>query len=139
MRQALLERHFSDKDLGAESIAGIFTALAAGCIVVERKQHPTFRPNSLDNESLLFGTHGAAHNGNHILSAALVEFENREEPFDHNEAFSGMLSGAVEVKEHVAFLEPRRELVFLRPFRPSLVCGPSTGICNELAVLIVDR
>jgi len=90
-----LERHFPNKDLGSQPVDRIFTAPASCLIVVERKEHSTFRPNSLDNESLLLGTHRAAHEGNHILSTALVEFEYREVSFHHNEAFSSVFPGAV--------------------------------------------
>ena len=38
-RQALLERHFPYKDLGAEAIPGILTALASRLIVVEGKEY----------------------------------------------------------------------------------------------------
>src|SRR5262245_59318675 len=113
MRQALLERHFPDKDLRSQPMDGILTSRASGFICVEGEQYPAFRPNRFDDEPFLFFTHRAAHEGNHILSAALKELEDREEAFDHNEAFSGMLSGTGQVKEHEGLAEPGRELVLL--------------------------
>ena len=96
-------------------------------------------PNSLDNQPLLLRTHGAAHEGNDILSAPLPELEDREEALDNNEAFSSMFPGTVQVEEHSRFLKAGWELVFVRSFRPPCICWPSAGICHELALLIVDR
>src|SRR6266851_346320 len=50
-----------------------------------------------------------------------------------------MLPGTVQVKEHLGFAEARWELVFLRSFRPPVICGPPAGIGDELALRIVDR
>jgi hypothetical protein len=95
MRQALLERHFPDKDLGSQPVDGILTSLAASFIIIEGEQYPAFWPNCLDNEPLLLFTHGAAHQGYDIPSAALPHLEYREESFHYDEAFSGMLPRTV--------------------------------------------
>src|SRR5689334_15448261 len=105
MRQALLERHFSDKDLRSQPVGGILTSRASSLIVVEGEQDPTLGTHGLDNQPLLLFTHRAAHEGHDIPSAALPEFKYREESFDHNEAFNGMLLGTVQVKEHEGFMQ----------------------------------
>src|SRR2546426_888958 len=59
-RQALLERHFPDKDLGTEPAECISTSLASCRIIVQGEQHLAFGTDSLDNQPFLLRAHRAA-------------------------------------------------------------------------------
>ena len=135
----MLERHLSDKDLGAKTLHGILTATTSRVIIVERNKYSPFWSNRLNDEAFLLRAHGAAHERNHILSPALPELEDREESFYHNEAFSGMLPSSVQIKEQIGFPQARGEQVFLSAFRPSGICGPAASIGNKVTLRIVDR
>src|SRR6266566_6160071 len=135
--KAALQPSLTDKHFGDQALEGVGTPFSACLIVIQGEQNPALGTRGLDNQALLLLTHGASHQGNHILSAALPQIKEGEEPFDHNQAFAGVLPSTVEIEEHQGLPEVGREFVLPLPcwwFSNTPAC-----IGDELAVLIMYR
>jgi hypothetical protein len=129
-------RHF-DEDLVAETRERVVGAFVSG-LVVEHEGHAPVWADCIHNKRFLLVCHGAAHDGNDVFSACLIESHHIKESFADNETlFLSYSFCAVQVVDDIRLAELRRE--FILPFPLGRVTPrPAAGVSDELAVFVVD-